>query len=236
MTHPHTDHYGGLLTLFNAFEIGETVTNGMRGEGRMFHQWEEIIRRRRIRHRVATAGDRIPGLGAISLTTLHPSVDFMNRVTDGNPNERSLVLRLDYGAFRLLLTGDIEDDGEAALIETGGDLRSVAIKVPHHGSRTSSGGGLIEVTRPEVALISVGKRNLFRHPSPEVIERYRARSAATRRTDMEGALTLTVRDRNWEVTPMLFPEDPTLLLTPSQALKSILLTGHLNGSILRRIT
>jgi competence protein ComEC len=90
----------------------------------------------------------------------------------------------------VLLTGDIEREAEAALLREARAVRAQALKIPHHGSRTASGADFLAAVRPEVAMVSAGYRNRFRHPHPEVQERYRKVGARLLRTDLNGAITL----------------------------------------------
>jgi competence protein ComEC len=104
------------------------------------------------------------------------------------PNEASLVLRIGMGDQAALLTGDIEREGEAVLLRDQAPIRAQVLKVPHHGSRTSSTPAFVGAVRPEVALVSVGYRNRFHHPHPEVVDRYRALGVRLLRTDLNGAI------------------------------------------------
>jgi len=104
------------------------------------------------------------------------------------------VLRVDYGDVRLLFAGDIEEEVEAALVERQAsgkvDLRADVLKVPHHGSETSSSAAFLEAVRPRVAVVSVGRRNRFGHPSAEVLARYASLATRLYRTDRDGAVRL----------------------------------------------
>ncbi|MDO8643434.1 MAG: DNA internalization-related competence protein ComEC/Rec2, partial [bacterium] len=107
-------------------------------------------------------------INGVRVEELYPSqaVDFSN-------NNDSLVLRLSYGKHSFLLTGDLEADGEKRLLAIGKNLHSTILKVPHHGSNTSSTLPFLEAVRPELAVISCGYKNLFHFPRPEVLERYK---------------------------------------------------------------
>jgi competence protein ComEC len=108
-----------------------------------------------------------------------------------SPNARSCVLKVDAGAKSILLAGDIEAAQEAQLLMRGaGRLQADVLLAPHHGSGTSSTPAFLLAVHPELALFQVGYRNRYRHPKPEVFERYRALGIKRLRTDWSGALTL----------------------------------------------
>jgi competence protein ComEC len=97
----------------------------------------------------------------------------------------------------LLLAGDVERAAEARLIAA----EAYALKVPHHGSRSSSTPGLVAAVRPAVAIVSAGYRNRFGHPHPEVVARYQQSGATLLRTDRDGSVTLSTDGRRvWVAT------------------------------------
>jgi competence protein ComEC len=95
-----------------------------------------------------------------------------------------------YKGRRILLTGDIESAAETDLVRSAGSLRADVVKVPHHGSRTSSGEALIAATLPEIAVIPVGRRSIFGHPHLEVVQRWRSAGARVMRTGDRGTITI----------------------------------------------
>ena len=110
-------------------------------------------------------------------------------------NDASLVLRLSFAGRAVLFPGDLEADGEGELVGRAALGQAVAadvLKVPHHGSRTSSSGELIAAVHPALAVISLGWRNRFHFPAPVVLARYAAAGAAVLRTDRDGAVTVTI--------------------------------------------
>jgi beta-lactamase superfamily II metal-dependent hydrolase len=109
-------------------------------------------------------------------------------VTSGNND--SVVVRLVYGSVAILLAGDIEQAAENSLVASGVDLRADLLKVPHHGSRTSSTDGFINSVKPRYAIISVGERSRFGHPHPSVVKRYRASGVGLFQTGLDGAITV----------------------------------------------
>ncbi len=108
-------------------------------------------------------------------------------------NDNSLVVVVRYRGRALLFAGDLEAEGEAALVAAGLGHVDV-VKVPHHGSPTSSSPGLVAATAPELAVISCGVANQFHFPSPAVVDRWHTIGARVERTDVAGAVTVTVGD------------------------------------------
>ena len=104
-------------------------------------------------------------------------------------NDNSLVVELAYRGRTILFTGDIEAEGEQSLVAAGVGHVDV-VKVPHHGSPTSSS----HATRPSVAVISCGAGNHFHFPSPAVVARWQAAGTDVARTDTDGAITVTIGD------------------------------------------
>jgi len=112
------------------------------------------------------------------------------RVQRPQPDDASLVLRIRIGNQSVLLTSDIEREGEAALLRRPEAIQAQVLKVPHHGARSSSGEAFVAAVRPEVAVVSVGYLNRFSHPHPEVVERYVASGIRLLRTDLDGAISV----------------------------------------------
>jgi competence protein ComEC len=103
----------------------------------------------------------------------------------------SVVLLVSWRGFDALLTGDAYKDVERAIASEVGDID--LLKVGHHGSDTSTDAEFLALTRPEFALVSVGRRNRYGHPSPEVLSRLAAVDAEVHRTDHEGDIRVLVR-------------------------------------------
>ena len=116
-----------------------------------------------------------------------------------NANDDSLVVMLQYGAFRLLCMGDLEEKGEKELAARGYDLACSVLKVGHHGSNTSTSDSLIQAASPEAAVISVGRSSTFGHPSPAVLRRLEESGIHTYRTDRDGAVEIITDGRRMEI-------------------------------------
>ena len=213
LSHWDVDHSGGLAAVLTRFSVGEFWESGQAPAGAP--ETVAALVRSRIPRRVLGAGQRL-WLGRALITVLGPA--------PGPPlaaNDESLVLRLDWRGVSLLLPGDVGARGEALLLERGAPLRALALKVPHHGSRFSSSAPLLEAARPLVAVVSVGARNPFRHPSPEALGRLEAAGARVYRTDRDGAVILETDGRVLRVTAWARGVTDTFHLDPEETPESI---------------
>jgi competence protein ComEC len=195
-THPDQDHVGGAPALLDATKVGRVI-----GPGRITGQQGQLdILRWLADHGTAwltaDAGDTL-AVDEVKLVFLHPGRVALE--DEESSNAYSLVFRLEYGAFRMLFTGDAPAEVEDRLSdEDAGAIRAQVLKVSHHGSGSSTSRHFLSRVRPELAVISVGRRNLYGHPSPRVLLRLAARGIPTRRTDQEGTLVIDAwPDGSW---------------------------------------
>ena len=209
LTHWDSDHSGGLAAVLTHFHVGEFWESG-RPPGGAPETAAALVRSRAPR-RVLAAGQRL-WLGRALITVLGPGPD-----PPPGANDQSLVLRLDWRGVSLLLAGDLGPRGEALLLERAGPVRALALKVAHHGSRFSSTAPFLERVRPRLAVISVGARNPFRHPSGEALVRLEAAGARVYRTDRDGAIILETDGRILRVTAWGRGVTETWELDPEQA-------------------
>jgi competence protein ComEC len=198
LTHPDSDHVGGAPSILRTLSVGEVWTDGSAAISPRDVWIQEYLRHRRIPHRVVALGDQPFRWGEALVRVVHPAraaaADTALRPTpESAPNDRSVVLRVELGSQAILLTGDLERDGEAALLRSGATLESQVLKVPHHGSRRSSTDAFVRAVRPRAAVISVGYRNPFRHPHSEVLARYEAAGVRVWRTDRHGAISVEMQ-------------------------------------------
>ena len=124
----------------------------------------------------------------VEIVARHPAVADWER--QKVRNDDSLVLELRWRDVSILLTGDIGREVERTLAATIPPARLRVLKIPHHGSLTSSSSEFVRALHPTVAVVSAGRGNHFGHPVPEVLERYRAAGAEVFRTDRDGAVTV----------------------------------------------
>ncbi len=179
VSHPDADHHGGSAAILAGLPVGRVATSFDldTADGRQAEQCQ------------AGAGWHWDGVG---FHLLHPPAR-QYAMPGFSDNDRSCVLRIVARGGAALLPGDVERLAEMTLVEDqAGHLPADILLVPHHGSRSSSSPALLERARPRFALVSVGHRNAYGHPHPEVLARYRALDTTILRTDRHGALHLRV--------------------------------------------
>lgn len=193
-THPQMDHVGGFPYLLRKFQVGEVWTDGIARETSFFREISSLVKEKRITSRAISGSHPPMEIDGCRITFLNPPSKKVFRKGD-NLNDYSIVFRLACPALghegvSFLLTGDIEREVERNLVEDGHELQSTFLKVPHHGSRSSSTRPFVSAVLPRVAVISVGSRNRYGHPHPKIISQYENRDIQVYRTDEDGALVV----------------------------------------------
>jgi competence protein ComEC len=189
VTHPHSDHVGGVPYLIRNFEVNRVIDASQRAQSALYYDYESLIPN--IRH-VVTAGIQLAAIPNVRLYTLHPINSFLDvDSTDGydHLNNTSVVFKLVYGTTSFLFAGDAEIPVEEHLDSVYQSfLKSDVLKAGHHGSSTSSSEEFLTNVAPKEVIVSVGKFNKFRHPSRKVIQRFKDLGIKIHRTDEEGAI------------------------------------------------
>jgi competence protein ComEC len=204
ITHPDEDHLGGLPSLLREMSVGRVFHSGYRAETDLYEESRRLLRRTGTADRSLDRGDVFSIGASVRVHVLGPPAEARRHGVEGK-NGRSVVLHLTYGGTDVLLPGDVESAAEQSLIRAYGDrLDARVVKVPHHGSLTSSTPRFVDHTVDEekktTAVVSVGRSNQFGMPSSEVISRWASRGAQIRSTARGGAVWLRSNgDRFWTV-------------------------------------
>jgi len=187
VTHRDTDHSGGAASLLDAVPVGWLMSS---------LEYEHPLSAVPVAAFPCSDGE-VWEWDGVRFEVLHP-LAAQHAAPTKKTNDMSCVLKVSAGRNSVLLTSDIEALSERALLARhGGDtLRADVLIAPHHGSRTSSTPEFIAAVGAREVIFPVGYRNHFGHPRPDVVERYRATGAALHRTDLEGALTISLAPGN----------------------------------------
>ena len=174
-THPNSDHIGGLVQVLERYDVGAVLERRIEYESATHQAWERAVREEETGGAMvieARAGQVIALDRDVLVEVLGPPSELL-RGTESDADNASLVLRLVYGEVSMLLTGDIFAEEERALVTRGAVVDSDVLKVPHHGSDSSSTPVFLDAVSPAAGVISVGEGNRYGHPHAEVLERLR---------------------------------------------------------------
>jgi len=182
VTHPDADHIGGVKYLIEHFAVGSLVLGAHPFPGTMEDELIALCAERGVPVQRVARGDEF-ALGEAMIEVMNPPRDAVAGLKE---NELSLVVRVSWPGFSALLTGDIESEAEAQLAKL--DVAAQVLKVPHHGSATSSSRDFVAAAHPEIAVISVGPRGRTTVVKPDVIRRYKDAGIRVFRTDIVGGV------------------------------------------------
>jgi len=196
LSHPHPDHMNGLKFICKKFHVNEVWESARDLDLPGYGEFRQIVAEKNIRRKIVSAEDDPVTLGEAELRVLHPARAFTphDQKAYMAENNRSLVVRVAFDNRACLFTGDIGAEAEQHLARTEKDLKCNLLKVPHHGSKSSSSNVFLSKTRPEIAVVTCGRGNPYAHPSDEVLARYEHIGTRIRRTDLDGAVTIVVKN------------------------------------------
>ncbi|MGD0500333.1 MAG: ComEC/Rec2 family competence protein [Bryobacteraceae bacterium] len=185
-SHGHEDHIGGLPALLADFHPKELWT-GAEPDSPAWRAVRAAAERNGVKI-IAMQARRRFAFGGAGIEVLAPLAGYVP--SDTAKNDDSLVLRVSYGRNAFLLTGDAERPTERWMLDENEIQRTDALKVAHHGSRTSSTEQFLDAVSPAFAVISVGFENIYGSPNREVLDRLRAHGAMVLRTDQDGLVSI----------------------------------------------
>lgn len=194
-THAHTDHIGGFRQVVRNFAVGQAIVGSATAD-KEFNGFRQSLAAFDVPLVAVGQSERFE-LEGVMVEALWPPR--MSGLQPASENDDSVVLRLVYGSVAVLLTGDIEQATEDRLVRSRVDLKADLLKVPHHGSKTSSSEAFIDAVRPACAVISVGERSRFGHPHSIVVERYLRRGIRLFQTGLDGTITFETDGATFDV-------------------------------------
>lgn len=198
-THADADHIDGLNDVLRNFTVDAALVARSPANDPEYAKFAQTLLATKTHVARIQAGDLIR-VGDVQIEVLWPPA--AAHANEPSRNNDSIVLRLEFGKRSLLLTGDIEKSGERALIASGKQLKADVVKVPHHGSRSSSTLPFVTATAAQFAVISVGQTSVFGHPHADVVERWRANGAQVFTTGKCGTITVTTDGTDLTLTGM----------------------------------
>ncbi len=204
LSHPQADHMNGLRFIARFFHPKEFWHNGDLVETESFKELMEIVEKRKIRRMLPGDLQGEIRINGARVQVLHPDPDnpILGVNDDGRRlNNNSLVLKITYGDTSFLFPGDLEKVGEEALVAHAGPMiQSDVLLSPHHGSRTSSSRGFLQMVKPRLCIVSSGERTALNFPHPAVLERLRDIGCDVLQIAFSGAVTITVHPDAYDIT------------------------------------
>lgn len=193
LTHPHADHVTGLVEVLKRYEVGEVWESGVEYPSATYDIWEKLIAEKNIKDEFVST-PKSADFSGVKITVLYPLLSEKNLKID-NVNNASVVAELDYGSFSTLFTGDLEKTVQPEIYK---NLHAVTVlKIDHHGSTNGTDDTWLQLLRPAVAVIEVGAKNTFGHPTPTVIELLKKYAIQIYRTDQDGTVNISSDGVNW---------------------------------------
>lgn len=195
LSHPHSDHMGGLIDVLQVFPVGKVITNGRSYSTSTYDDFLGEVIRSKAEFIEVNRGDSI-ALDGIKLFVISPDKSFP---TD-DMNESSLMLRMESNGKAILFAGDAGETSEYLAEKAGYDLRSDILKVGHHGSGSSTSEPFLKYVSPDIAIVSVGKNNDFDLPNPDTLTRLKSNGIQLFRTDKDGTIIFTFTNGKFVLT------------------------------------
>lgn len=208
VSHFDADHAQGIETVIDKIKVKNIVVSRQASQSVEYDKIIKMCKEKKIKIIDAKRGEKIVIDKYAYFDILHPG-DILLDDGKGGLNANAIVAKLNYKMdnklFTVLFTGDIEYDAEQELVkEYGNKLKSDILKVAHHGSKTSSSQEFINLVKPEIALIGVGKDNTFGHPNDGVIEKLKKIKAKIYRTDLDGEIIIKMEAKKYGVIKTIY--------------------------------
>ena len=193
ISHFDQDHVGGILTILQELKVGRVIIPEQGENSENYEKFLKIVKEKKIKVIIVKKGDRIKIEKDLYFDILWPEDEL---IKENILNNNSIVMKMYYKEFSILFTGDIEEIAEKKILETykGKEMKLKAdvLKVAHHGAKTSTIEEFLNIIKPNIALIGVGKDNNFGHPNEIIINRLSGYGTKIYRTDLDGEIGIEV--------------------------------------------
>jgi competence protein ComEC len=199
ISHNHLDHIGGLPAVLSRYKIDRVWLSGAINDTEIYKKVIETLQTNQVPITYVKAGDTTM-TGEVSTVVLHPP-DGMVGTNPEEQHDATVAVKFTYKDVCLIMTGDLNEAHEATILEMAQRLQislsCPILKVSHHGSKTSSTMPFLQAVQPKVAVISVGEKNRYHHPTDEALQRLKDIGANIYRTDLNGTVTITTDGSNY---------------------------------------
>ncbi|MFH0792234.1 MAG: MBL fold metallo-hydrolase [bacterium] len=198
LTHPDHDHMGGLIEVIKNYNVGNVIMPETNKSNEEIKEWQSALKTEQANVRYGVSGNKLIS-GNVYLNIIHPKVKTITNSKKTSVNEDAIVARLSFDKISYLFTSDINGGTEKEIIKAGYNLKSSILKIPHHGSASSTTDAFLKSVSPSVAIISVGENN-YGHPSEAVFKRMANYDIKILRTDISGDITTISNGEKIKIT------------------------------------
>lgn len=235
-THPHSDHIGGLIQVLKSVPVGEVWDIAMVYESPVYRDFLLAMRNARAPDgkrpvfRKVRAGLTLMPASGVRVEVLAPREPLLVG-TRSDPNNNSIVLRIDALGGSFLFTGDVEREGRQRLYASRARLQADVLKVSHHGAANGTDRTFLRRVNPRVAVISVGARNQYGHPHRETLVLLQGKRVY--RTDWHGDVVMRLGpDKKLQIATTRRAQDPaSAAMQPSKPRITGVVIGNRNSKV-----
>ena len=190
LTHPDADHLTGLIEVVKQYKVRKIWVNGVKKDTRVYQNWEKALSESSLKVEIVKAGNKLKLEDSLILSVIWPQKDFISSKT----NLLGIVIKLSYGEFDALLAADADKNVQPYTSSLG---HVEVLKVPHHGASESVSEAFLNLTSPEVSIISVGEKNPYNHPRQEALDLLTKSGSKIYRTDKDGSIEIVSNGESW---------------------------------------
>jgi len=199
LTHPDSDHLSGLIEVLKRYEVGQILETGISDSTAEYRVWNDLIKQKNIPVVFARSGDTVKIADNLAIEVLYPFSKINGQDFSKNTNSTSIVGKIFYGQNSMLFTGDAEGSVENPLLYSGANLKADILVVGHHGSKNATSEEFLAAVAPKIAVIQVGAKNKYGHPTQEVLDRLKGldifRTDLDKDVDFECDLAICQKER-----------------------------------------
>lgn len=195
LTHNHSDHLAGVVEVLERYEVKEVWISGALHTSDLYLNFLETMKEKGIQPKIVQTGysKEFAGVGVEIIFPL----DNWEGKRPNNQHDADVVSRFQYGQNSVLITGDLEEIQEQAILKSNQNIKADILKVPHHGSDNGLVKPFLEAVAPKVAVISVGKDNKYGHPGKLTMQLLKQYNIQVFRSDEEGRVGFTLDGKNY---------------------------------------
>lgn len=202
LTHPHLDHFYGMYYVAESYDIKAFATEDLSNQADSFKGLMQALDAQKIPKQFVAAGDKWVFADGVMFSVLAPTKEFIALTSpNGTVGERAefanLITQLSYGEFDAVFTGDSQARGLTDAIQGIGEID--VLQVPHHGSKTGLSDSILQDISPELAVVSVGEKNSYGHPTKFILDLLSRNSIKTLRTDRNGDVEIITEGKTYSV-------------------------------------